>query len=143
MTRWQVNFTLRKTPASGLSWENIGIEQPSGTIELKNERLASALQVKTDFTSTEWDDFGIRNFIHTDHVVQSKGVYFRPLARERTSKKASQDTQTKIRNKIQKAIQPFDDVARVLPYNVSCLTRPRSKVVQSDLQKRIPCLYML
>ena len=121
----QVNFMLRKTQASGLSWENVGTEQPSGTIELKNHRLASALQKKTDFTEAEWDDFGIRNFIHTDHVVQSNGMYFRALARRRTNEKASRGIQSKIR----KAMKPFDDVKRVLPYNVSSSTQSRSKVI--------------
>ena len=63
--------------ASGLRWKNIGDSRPMEGRELKNPKLANALQTKTEFTPDEWDDFGIGDVREND-FVNSRNTYFTP-----------------------------------------------------------------
>jgi len=64
--------------ASGMKWRNAGSEKPSKGEELTNERLAAALQQKTEFTQAEWDAFSITG-LHVNHFVKSGESYFQPV----------------------------------------------------------------
>jgi len=63
--------------ASGLRWKNIGDSRPMEGRELKNPKLANALQTKTEFTPDEWDDFEIGDVREND-FVNSRNTYFTP-----------------------------------------------------------------
>uniref|UniRef100_A0A7S4HDF0 Uncharacterized protein n=2 Tax=Prymnesium polylepis TaxID=72548 RepID=A0A7S4HDF0_9EUKA len=70
----------RGLSASGLRWKNVGTEKPAGLEELSNEKLADALNRKTDFTQEEWNEFRVRNLRMSHVILSSDGFYFRPAA---------------------------------------------------------------
>ena len=62
---------------SGLQWKQIGYARPASGQELTNPKLARALRIKRDFTSQEWDEFGIVA-LRTDDYIKA-GQYFMPV----------------------------------------------------------------
>jgi hypothetical protein len=67
--------TLPLDATSGLRWRNVGGEKPSKGEELTNERLAEALQQKTEFTQAEFDAFSITG-LRGYGFVKSGASYF-------------------------------------------------------------------
>ena len=63
--------------SSGLKWKEVGSEKPSTGTELINEKLASELIHKAEFTQEEWDSFGITD-LRTHHFIKSGKRYFKP-----------------------------------------------------------------
>jgi len=67
-----------KNKASGLRWEEFGLEKPKSGSQIKNTGLASALQQnKLKFTPQEWSEFGVSN-LHYDSYFLAGNKYFRP-----------------------------------------------------------------
>lgn len=58
-------------------WMNVGASEPTTGRNLAHVQLAEALQIKTEFSQQEWDEFQIRG-LHTDHYIKSGDSYFRP-----------------------------------------------------------------
>jgi hypothetical protein len=66
----------RATP--GLKWQRVvGTSRPPQGQRLFDVDLMNALEIKTDFTETEWREFGIQ-YLSPDHYVESVGSYFTP-----------------------------------------------------------------
>ena len=61
----------------GSKWPNIGTTRPVHGTELTNQKLASALHEKQEFTKEEWRAFGIEG-LRLDHYIKSGGNYFQP-----------------------------------------------------------------
>lgn len=59
-------------------WRNVGSKEPMG-VELINERLAKALEQKTEFAPSEWDAFGIKN-LRAEHFIKVNDSYFQLAA---------------------------------------------------------------
>ena len=51
---------------------------PESGIELTSTELAAALETKTEFTTEEWDVFGIGD-LQLDHFVKAGGKYYQPF----------------------------------------------------------------
>ncbi len=62
---------------SGLKWKEAGSEKPSTGTEIKNERLAEALQKKVEFNKEEWDDFQVAD-LSSDSYIYASDRYFKP-----------------------------------------------------------------
>ena len=60
-----------------LRWVDIGSAKPISFVELKNEKLASALVEKQTFNEEEWESFGVDQLL-SHHVVRSGEVYYQP-----------------------------------------------------------------
>ena len=75
--RWWGACT-RNLTASSLEWDNVGEEEPSEGRQLneEHEKLRTAQGIKTNFTQTEWDDFGITD-LRVAHFVRSGAHYFK------------------------------------------------------------------
>ena len=69
----------RRAAASGLKWVDAGPKQPDKGRELVHSKLAEALTIGNEFTTQEWEAFGIQD-LRMDHRVQSGKSYFRPAA---------------------------------------------------------------
>jgi hypothetical protein len=63
----------------GLKWVRAGMSRPSEGRELCCEKLARALERKTEFTVKEWNAFGIVDLRHDD-FISSADSYFRPAS---------------------------------------------------------------
>ena len=70
-------------PASGLRWKDVGSDEPAEGRALgqEHEKLRKALSGKTEFSTEEWENFGIKN-LRMAHFVKSGTRYFRPTAPE-------------------------------------------------------------
>merc|ERR1712216_902301 len=62
---------------SALKWVKVVTPEPPGGKELINEKLAKALASKTEFTTKEWDAFGIKDLL-SEAFVNAGGAYFVP-----------------------------------------------------------------
>jgi CRP-like cAMP-binding protein len=65
----------------GLKWEDIGAEKPMTGSQVKNARLAQALQHKLEFTREELDSFNLKNLTY-DAFCKSGAKFFRPVEEE-------------------------------------------------------------
>ena len=70
-------FRPRPRPASGLMWQDVH-EQPSAGVELTSTELAAALDTKTEFTTKEWDAFGIVD-LQLDHFIKAGDTHYQPF----------------------------------------------------------------
>ena len=69
-----------------MKWKNAGTQSPTDSKELINEELSKALENQVacsrdgtfKFTSTEWEQFKIKN-LQMDHYVKSGNKYFQPV----------------------------------------------------------------
>lgn len=71
-------FTKQGRAASGLRWVALGYFRPSKGNELVSAQLSEALSKKTEFTSKELKQFGVKD-VRTDHFVKSGSTYFIPV----------------------------------------------------------------
>jgi hypothetical protein len=69
--------------ASGLKWEESGVEELKGGVELYNAELASALKSKQEFSREEIDEFGgvlPGSGVPYNCFINANGRYFKPVA---------------------------------------------------------------
>ena len=69
-----------------LKWENMGAKRPARGREIQNARLAEALKHKTEFTTEEWDAFGINakedlNIDDGISFIRSGSAYYAPSSK--------------------------------------------------------------
>ena len=66
---------------SGLKWREISRTESSKGMELKNAKLAKALQTKTEleFMQEEWNAFAVKG-LTINHFVEKDGKYFQPVS---------------------------------------------------------------
>ena len=67
-----------------LKWLNKGKMQPDEANQLKNSKLAEALESKTEFTDDEWQNFGLHGELRLSHWILNKSetYYFAPTAED-------------------------------------------------------------
>jgi hypothetical protein len=65
---------------TALKWLPAGITKPAMGRNLEHEKLAKALENKTEFTKEEWEKFDIEDLICADHFIKSGNEYFQPLS---------------------------------------------------------------
>ena len=70
--------------APGLKWCKVGETEPSHGTEFTNERLATALAQKLEFTKEELHSFGVER-VRVDHFVKSGTSYYQPADHEEIS----------------------------------------------------------
>ena len=68
---------------TGLKWRNAGTIRPTSGQELINKKLAKALETKSEFTKSEWDEFGKDGDLPMDGFIMSgSSHYFTPASFE-------------------------------------------------------------
>ena len=70
------SFWRNQTPEKTVSFVPIGMERPSGVLELRNSQLAEALLSKLDFSEVELRAFGI-DYMPPDICIEVDGIYHR------------------------------------------------------------------
>tara|TARA_B100001142_G_scaffold72175_1_gene72915 strand:- start:19809 stop:21005 length:1197 start_codon:yes stop_codon:yes gene_type:complete len=61
---------------SSVFFSAIGPNKPPGILELRNSQLSEALRIKTDFSASELESFGIE-YVPADICIEVDGVYYR------------------------------------------------------------------
>lgn len=64
---------------SGLKWHKIEKSKAGKGDALRNEKLATALKEKQEFTEKEWESFDVKN-LRSNNYIQSGENYFEPIS---------------------------------------------------------------
>lgn len=66
------------TPADELRWVRVASSRPVSGVELVHDGLAAALQVRLEFSRTQWNALGVTEEVTHQHYVMSGGWCFQP-----------------------------------------------------------------